>query len=67
MAERARRLSAAELKVVKIASHRQLRRWKNVELRGELRRPERRDALRRAVQILDEFASDVELRAADPE
>ena len=62
-----RQLSAIELKVLKIAAHRQLRRWNNVELRGELRRPERRDSLRRAVQVLDEFPADVELRAATPE
>ena len=65
--EPVRRLSAAELKVLKIAAHRQLRRWKNVALRGELRRPERRDSLRQAVQVLDEFPADVELRAAEPE
>ena len=64
--EPVRRLSAAELKVLKIAAH-QLRRWKNVALRGELRRPERRDDLRRAVQVLDAFPADVELRAAEPE
>jgi hypothetical protein len=67
MAEPVRRLSAAELKVLKIAAHRQLRRWKNVDLRGELRRPERRDSLRRAVQVLDEFPADVELRAPEAE
>ena len=65
--EPVRQLSAIELKVLKIAAHRQLRRWKNVELRGELRRPERRESLRRAVQILDEFPAGVELRAAAPE
>lgn len=67
MAEPAQRLSAAELKVLKIAAHRQLRRWKNVALRGELRRPERRDDLRRAVQVLDAFPADVELQAAEPD
>jgi hypothetical protein len=67
MAEPVQRLSAAELKVLKIAAHRQLRRWKNVELRGELRRPERRDSLRRAVQVLDEFSAGVELRAPETE
>lgn len=64
--EPARRLSAAELKVLKIAAHRQLRRWNAVAQRGELRRPDRRDSLRRAVQILDTFPADIELRAADP-
>jgi hypothetical protein len=63
--EPARRLSATELKVLKIAAHRQLRRWNAVAQRGELRRPDRRDSLRRAVQILDEFRADIELRAAD--
>jgi hypothetical protein len=62
-----RQLSALELKVLKIAAHRQLRRWKNVELRGELRRPERRESLRHAVRILDEFPGGVELRAAEGE
>jgi hypothetical protein len=62
-----RRLSAIELKVLKIAAHRQLRRWNNIELRGELRRPDRRDSLRRAVRVLDEFPAGVELRAAEPE
>ena len=60
--EPVRHLSAIELKVLKIAAHRQLRRWNNIELRGELRRPERRDSLRRAVQVLDEFPAGVELR-----
>lgn len=63
--ESARHLSATELKVLKIAAHRQLRRWNAVAERGELRRPDRRDSLRRAVQTLDEFPADVELRAAD--
>jgi hypothetical protein len=62
-----RRLSAIELKVLKIAAHRQLRRWNNIELRGELRRPERRDSLRRAVRVLDEFPAGVELREAELE
>lgn len=62
----AERLSAAELKVLKIAAHRQLRRWNAVAQRGELRRPDRRDSLRRAVRILDEFPADIELRAANP-
>ena len=62
----AQRLSAAELKVLKIAAHRQLRRWNSVAQRGELRRPDRRDSLRQAVQILDTFPGDIELRAADP-
>lgn len=62
-----RRLSAIELKVLKIAAHRQLRRWNNIELRGELRRPERRDSLRRAVRVLDEFPAGVELRPAEHE
>jgi hypothetical protein len=68
MAEPARvqRLSAAELKVLKIAAHRQLRRWNAVAQRGELRRPDRRDSLRRAVRTLDEFPAEIELRAADP-
>jgi len=61
----AQRLSAAELKVLKIAAHRQLRRWNAVAQRGELRRADRRDSLRQAVRVLDEFAADVELRAAD--
>jgi hypothetical protein len=61
------RLSSIELKVLKIAAHRQLRRWNNVELHGELRRPERRDSLRRAVRVLDGFPAGVELRAAEPE
>ena len=60
-------LTSIELKVLKIAAHRQLRRWNNVELRGELRRPERRDSLRRAVRVLDGFAAGIELRAAEPE
>jgi hypothetical protein len=60
------RLSAAELKVLKIAAHRQLRRWNTVAQRGELRRPDRRDSLRRAVRTLDEFPAEIELRAADP-
>ena len=63
----AQHLSSIELKVLKIAAHRQLRRWNNVELRGELRRPERRDSLRRAVRVLDGFPAGVELRAAEPE
>ena len=62
-----RRLSAIELKVLKIAAHRQLRRWNNIELRGELRRPERRDSLRRAVRVLDEFPAGVELRPGEHE
>lgn len=57
-------LSAAELKVLKIAAHRQLRRWNGAEQRGELRRTDRRDSLRRAVQVLDGFPGDVELRAS---
>ena len=61
-----RRLSAAELKVLKIAAHRQLRRWNAVAERGELRRTDRRDSLRRAVRILDEFPAAIELRAAEP-
>jgi hypothetical protein len=64
--EPARRLSAAELKVLKIAAHRQLRRWNAVAQRGELRRADRRDSLRRAVRTLDEFPAEIELRAADP-
>ena len=67
MPEPVRRLSATELKVLKIAAHRQLRRWNNIELRGELRRPERRDSLRRAVRVLDGFPAGVELRASEPE
>jgi hypothetical protein len=63
---RAQRLSAEELKVLKIAAHRQLRRWNSVAQRGELRRPDRRESLRQAVQILDTFPADIELRAADP-
>jgi hypothetical protein len=63
--EPARRLSAAELKVLKIAAHRQLRHWNAVAQRGELRRLDRRDSLRQAVRVLDEFPADVELRAAD--
>lgn len=63
---RAQRLSADELKVLKIAAHRQLRRWNAVAQRGELRRPDRRDSLRRAVRTLDEFPADIELQAADP-
>lgn len=63
--EPAQRLSSAELKVLKIAAHRQLRRWNSVAQRGELRRPDRRDSLRQAVRVLDEFPADVELRAAD--
>lgn len=62
-----RRLSAAEVKTLKIAAHRQLGRWKNVDLRGKLHRPERRDRLRRAVKILDEFPDGIELRPSDPE
>jgi hypothetical protein len=61
----AQRLSAAELKVLKIAAHRQLRRWNAVAQRGELRRPDRRDSLRQAVRTLDTFPADVELRVAD--
>jgi len=64
--EPVRRLSSAELKALKIAAHRQLGRWNNVELRGQLHRPERRDRLRRAVQVLDEFPEGVELRPIDP-
>ncbi|MGI9099544.1 MAG: hypothetical protein ACR2H2_13825 [Solirubrobacteraceae bacterium] len=64
--EPARRLSSAELKTLKLAAHRQLRRWNNVALRGELQRPERRDRLRRTVQVLDEFPEGVELRPSDP-
>ena len=60
------RLSAAELKVLKIAAHRQLRRWNSAAERGELRRTDRRDSLRRAVRTLDEFPAEIELRAADP-
>jgi hypothetical protein len=60
------RLSSAELKVLKIAAHRQLRRWNAVAQRGELRRPDRRDSLRRAVRTLDEFPAEIELHAADP-
>jgi hypothetical protein len=60
------RLSSAELKVLKIAAHRQLRRWNAVAQRGELRRPDRRDSLRRAVRTLDAFPAEIELRAADP-
>lgn len=67
MAEPVQQLSVTELKVLKIAAHRQLRRWNNIELRGELRRPERRESLRRAVRILDAFPAGVELRAAEPE
>jgi hypothetical protein len=63
--EPARRLSSAELKVLKIAAHRQLRRWNAVAERGELRRPDRRDSLRQAVRVLDEFPADVELRVTD--
>lgn len=62
----ARRLSAAELKVLKIAAHRQLRRWNSVAQRGDLRRPDRRDSLLRAVRTLDEFPAEIELRATDP-
>jgi len=62
--ESARRLSATELKVLKIAAHRQLRRWNGAAQRGDLRRADRRDSLRRAVQVLDGFPGDVELRAA---
>ncbi len=62
---RPQRLSSAELKVLKIAAHRQLRRWNAVAQRGELRRPDRRDSLRQAVRVLDEFPAEVELRAAD--
>ncbi len=62
---RAQRLSSAELKVLKIAAHRQLRRWNAVAQRGELRRPDRRDSLRQAVRVLDEFPADVELRVTD--
>jgi hypothetical protein len=65
--EPVRRLSSAEVKTLKLAAHRQLRRWNNAALRGELRRPERRDRLRRVVQILDEFPDGVELRPSDPE
>jgi hypothetical protein len=64
--EPARRLSAAELKVLKIAAHRQLRRWNAVAQRGELHRADRRDNLRRAVRTLDEFPAEIELRATDP-
>jgi hypothetical protein len=62
---RPQRLSSAELKVLKIAAHRQLRRWNAVAQRGELRRPDRRDSLRQAVRVLDEFPADVELRVTD--
>jgi hypothetical protein len=65
-AARTQRLSAAELKVLKIAAHRQLRRWNAAAERGELRRTDRRDSLRRAVRVLDEFSADIELRAAEP-
>ncbi|MGH2941215.1 MAG: hypothetical protein ACRDLN_00350 [Solirubrobacteraceae bacterium] len=65
MGEPARRLTAAELKVLKIAAHRQLRRWNAVAERGELRRTDRRDSLRQAVRTLDEFPAGVELRAVD--
>ncbi len=51
--------------MLKIAAHRQLRRWNAVAQRGELRRPDRRDSLRQAVRVLDEFPAEVELRAAD--
>ncbi len=52
-----RRLTAAELKALKIAAHRQLRRWNTHDHRGALHRPERRDALRRAVQWLDDYTA----------
>jgi hypothetical protein len=61
----ARRLSAEELKVLKIAAHRQLGRWNARAQRDELRRPDRRDSLRRAVRTLDEFPAEIELRATD--
>ena len=48
-------LTLAESKALKIAAHRQLRRWNNQELRGELDRPERRDVLRRAVDWLEQY------------
>jgi len=67
MPEPVRRLSQAELKVLKLAAHRQLGRWKGRELSGKLDRPERRDRLRRAVRVLDEYPAGVELRPADPE
>lgn len=50
-----RRLTESELKALKIAAHRQLRRWNTREQRGEQHHPERRAALHRAVQWLDAY------------
>jgi len=48
-----RLLTVGELKALKIAAHRQLRRWNNQQLRGELGRSGHRDDLHRAVQWLE--------------
>jgi hypothetical protein len=56
-----RLLTVGELKALKIAAHRQLRRWNNQQLRGELDRPGRRDDLHRAVQWLDAYERGPEL------
>ena len=60
------RLSGEEIVALKFAAHRQLARWSN-KPRLSTHQHARRDALRRAVRVLQAFTGGCELRAPTDE